>query len=251
MTKLIVGNWKMNLAPKEAITLVKQLQERILPHRDVEVVLCPPTLDLVPIRDILDRHKFKLGAQNCHYLDSGPVTGEVSATMLRGLVDYVIVGHSERRVKFHEDDKIVAKKLAAVVRNGLRPILCVGENLNERQHGLSTKVVIDQVSADLAHLTAGDMQHLVIAYEPIWAIGTGDFATTDQVEPIITAIRKTVEELYGEGGAAGLRVLYGASVEPSNAGSYFTSTGVDGLLVGGASLHYEQFAQIVESAHEG
>jgi len=251
MTKLIVGNWKMNLAPKQAVVLVKQLQERILPQRDVEVVLCPPLLDLVSVREILDRHKFKLGAQNCHYLDSGAVTGEVSATMLQGLVDYVIIGHSERRIKFHEDDKIVAQKLAAVVRNGLRPILCVGENLNERQHGLSTKVVIDQVSADLANLTADDMKHLVIAYEPIWAIGTGDFATTDQVEPIIAAIRKTVEELYGEDGAAGLRVLYGASVDPDNASSYFASTGVDGLLVGGASLHYEKFAQIVESAHKG
>lgn len=249
MTKLIVGNWKMNNNPKQAVALVKQLQEHVLPHRDVEVVLCPPVLDLVSVRDILDRHKFKLGAQNCHYLDDGAVTGEISATMLRGLVEYVIVGHSERRIQFKEDDNLIAKKLAAVVRNNLRPIVCVGEDLNQREHGLSTKVVTDQVTADLALLTAEDVRNLVIAYEPVWAIGTGQTATPAQIEPIVQAIRTTVEELYGEPGAAGLRIIYGAGVEPDFVGTILAIDGVDGLLPGGASLNYAKFTQIVSAAH--
>jgi triosephosphate isomerase len=250
MSKLIVANWKMHLGPKEGLSLVKKLQERILPKRGVEVVLCPPFLDLVPIKDVLDRQKFKLGAQNCHYLDDGAVTGEVSASMLRGLAQYVIIGHSERRVQFHEDDKLVAKKLAAAVRNGLRPILCVGENLQQRQSKLSMKVVVDQLTADLALLTASDVDDLVVAYEPLWAIGTGRSATPEQIEPVISAIRRTVEELYGEGGVTGLQVLYGGSVTPDDAGAYLEQDGVDGLLVGGASLNYELFGQIVDLAQK-
>ncbi len=248
MSKLIAGNWKMNLGPKEAVTLVKKLQDRVLPKKSVEVVLCPPFLDLVPVKEILDRQKFKLGAQNCHYLDEGAVTGEVSASMLRGLVSYVIIGHSERRVQFNEDDKLIAKKLAAVARNGLRAILCVGENLHQRQSRLSVKVVVDQLTADLSLLTASDVDDLIIAYEPLWAIGTGEFATPEQIEPVISAIHRTVEELYGEGGASGLQVLYGGSVKEDNAKAYLNQEGIDGLLVGGASLNAEEFIGIVKAA---
>lgn len=240
------------MAPKEAITLVKQLQEHILPHRDVEVVLCPPLLDLVPVRDILDQHKFKLGAQNCHYLDSGPVTGEVSATMLHGLVDYVIVGHSERRA-MGETDKIVAKKLAAVVRNGLTPILCIGETLHDHVHNLAGKVVVDQLSAALVNLTAEEVAGIVIAYEPIWSINHGDgkvvHATPDAIHFAYSAIRRTLESLYGEGAPANVRLLYGGSTDPEHSRAYLDSEYVDGLLVGNSSLNYESFAQIVESAH--
>jgi triosephosphate isomerase len=250
MSKLIVGNWKMNLGPKEAVALVKQLQERILPKREVEVVLCPPFLDLVPVKDILDRQKFKLGAQNCHYLDDGAVTGEVSASMLKGLAEYVIIGHSERRTQFGEDDKLIAKKLASATRNGLRPILCVGENLHQRHSKLSVKVVVDQLTAALSLLTASDVNDLAVAYEPIWAIGTGEFATPGQIEPVISAIHHTVEVLYGEGAAAGLRVLYGGSVTGDNAAAYLEQEGIDGLLVGGASLKTEQFGAIVEQAQK-
>lgn len=245
MSKLIAGNWKMNLGSKEAVTLVKKLQDKVLPKKSVEVVLCPPFLDLVPVKEMLDRQKFKLGAQNCHYLDDGAVTGEISASMLRGVVSYVIVGHSERRVQFNEDDKLIAKKLAAVARNGLRAILCVGENLHQRQSKLSVKVVVDQLTADLSLLTASDVDDLVIAYEPIWAIGTGEFATSEQIEPVISAIHRTVEELYGEGGVSGLQVLYGGSVKENNAAAYLNQEGIDGLLVGGASLNAEEFSAIV------
>jgi triosephosphate isomerase len=246
MSTLVVGNWKMHLGPKEGVGLVKKLQDRILPKRGVEVVLCPPFLDLVPIKDVLDRQKFRLGAQNCHYLDDGAVTGEISASMLRGLATYVIVGHSERRTQFAEDDKLIARKLAAAVRNNLRPILCVGENLHQRQSKLSVKVVVDQLTANLALLTASDVDNLVVAYEPVWAIGTGEFATPAQIEPVIRAIRRTVEDLYGEGGASGLQVIYGGSVTADNCGSYLAEEGIEGFLVGGASLNPEQFAKIVE-----
>lgn len=244
----------MNLAPKEAVALVKQLQERILPHRDVEVVLCPPTLDLVPVRDIIDRHKFKLGAQNCHFLDSGPVTGEVSATMLHGLVDYVIIGHSERRA-MGETDKIVAKKMAAAVRNGLTPILCIGDTLHDHEHNLAGKVVVDQLSAALANLTAEEVSGIVIAYEPIWSINHGDghvvHATPDAIRFAYQAIRTTLEDLYGEGGLDNVRLLYGGSTDPEHSRAYLDVEYVDGLLVGNSSLHYEKFAQIIESAHNG
>jgi triosephosphate isomerase len=246
MSKLVVANWKMHLGPKEGLALVKRLQDRVLPKRSVEVVLCPSFVDLVPIKAILDRQKFKLGAQNCHYLDDGAVTGEVSASMLRGLVAYVIVGHSERRVQFHEDDKLIAKKLAAAVRNGLRPILCVGENVRERESKLSVKVVVDQLTADLSLLTSSDVDNLVVAYEPLWAIGTGRSATPEQIDPVIAAIHRTVEELYGEGGASGLQVLYGGSVDSDDAGAYLKQEGIDGFLVGGDSLNYEDFGRIVE-----
>lgn len=239
----------MNLGPGEAVALVKKLDQRIESHRDVEVVVCPPLIDLVPVYQELDHRKFKLGAQNCYYLDEGAVTGEVSATMLRGLAEYVIIGHSERRQLFGETDKLISQKMAAVVRNGLKPVLCVGENLSEREHNLSTKVVVDQLTADLSLLTADDMQELVVAYEPVWAIGTGKFATPDQIMPVVKAIRSTVEELYGESAHGGLRVLYGGSVNPDNAAAYLSQEGIDGLLPGGASLHYEQFGRIVETAH--
>jgi len=248
MSKLIAGNWKMNLGPKEAVALVKKLQDKVLPKKSVEVILCPPFLDLVPVKEVLDRQKFKLGAQNCHFLDDGAVTGEISASMLRGLVGYVIIGHSERRVQFNEDDKLIAKKLAAVVRNDLRPILCVGENLHQRQSKLSVKVVVDQLMADLALLTASDIDNLVVAYEPIWAIGTGEFATPEQIEPVISAIHRTVEEIYGEGATTGLQVLYGGSVTGDNAAAYLDQEGIDGFLVGGASLNAEQFGKIIELA---
>src|SRR5258707_105132 len=151
MKRLIVGNWKMNLGPHEAGVLVKKIEQHLEPHPNVEVVVCPPFIDLASVAKDLDRKKLKLGAQNLHYLDEGPYTGEIGAAMLKGLVDYVIVGHSERRA-MGETDRLIAKKLAAAVRNGLTPVLCVGETLGDREHSLSSKVVVDQVTADLAQL---------------------------------------------------------------------------------------------------
>lgn len=245
MKRLIVGNWKMNLDPHEASLLVHRLEEKLKASKDVEVVICPPFIDLYPISRELDKTKLSLGSQNIHYLDQGAFTGEISPTMLKGLVKYAIIGHSERRA-MGEDDKLIGKKVAAACRNDIIPILCVGESLADREHNLSTKVVIDQLTADLHEVTAADVANMVIAYEPVWAIGTGKFATPDEVVPVIAAIRNTVEELYGEAGGSGVRLLYGGSVNPDNAKAYLELDGVEGLLVGGASLNYEEFAAIAK-----
>jgi triosephosphate isomerase len=248
MARLIVGNWKMNFDPSEAASVVRKLEKKITPNAKVEIVICPPFIDLFPISQDHDATKITLGAQNIHYLDQGAFTGEISPAMLKGMVKYAIVGHSERRA-MGEDDKLISKKVAAAFRNKITPILCVGEDLHQRESSLSTKVVIDQLEADLSQMTAEEVAKLVVAYEPVWAIGTGRFATPDEVKPVITAIRSTIEDLYGEAGGTGVRVLYGGSVDPHNAGAYLNMTGVDGLLVGGASLNYEDFAHIIELAH--
>lgn len=249
MKRLIVGNWKMNMDPHEASLLVHRLEEKITPVKGVDVVICPPFIDLYPMSRDIDKAKLTLGSQNIHYLDHGAFTGEISPAMLKGLVKYSLIGHSERRA-MGEDDKLIAKKVAAALRNGIIPILCVGENLSEREHGMSVKVVIDQLTANLHQLTATDVAELVIAYEPVWAIGTGAFATPEQVAPVITAIMNTVEDLYGEASGQGIRVLYGGSVNTGNAGAYLGIDGIDGLLVGGASLNYEEFASIVKVAQK-
>lgn len=247
MKRIIIGNWKMHLTPGEASLLVKRLEQHIEPHPDVDVVICPPFLDLYPVARELDHKKLKLGAQNAHHIDEGAFTGEISAAMLKGLVHYAIIGHSERRA-MGETDKDIALKVAAAVRNHITPILCIGESLNDRHHNLSTKVVTDQLTAGLAHLTDEDVAGIVIAYEPVWAIGSGTPATPDQVKPAIAAIRNTIEELYGEAASAGVRIIYGGSITGDFVTSMLKVDGVEGLLVGGASLNYAEFAKIVKSA---
>ena len=248
--RLIVGNWKMNLNPGEASLLVRRLEDKITPKDNTEVVICPPFIDLYPIAKDLDHNKLKLGSQNIHYLDEGPFTGEISPAMLKGLANYAIIGHSERRA-MGEDDRLIAKKMAAAVRNDITPILCLGETLAEREHGLQEKVVVDQLTAALGQLTAADVARIVVAYEPVWAINHGDGksapATPDQIRFAYTAIRTTLEELYGEG-VGGLRLLYGGSVNADHCGAYLKMEYVDGLLVGGASLNYEDFAKIITVA---
>ena len=239
----------MNLNPAEASVLLHRLDEAITPDEKVTVALCPPYLAIPALYQEADKAKFKLGAQDLHYLDHGPYTGEVSGSMLKGLVDYVIVGHSERR-KAGESDKLVGKKLAAAFRNDLTPILCVGDNLVERQHHAAKKVVVDQLSAACAHLTDEEVANLVVAYEPVWAIGTGEFANPEDVRIMAKTIRHTLEELYGESVGATALILYGGSVVPDNTKSYLKTEGIRGLLVGGASLNYEQFSQIVRTAQE-
>lgn len=249
MKHLVIGNWKMHLGPHEADLLVKRLEQHIEPASSTEVVICPPFIDLHPLARTIDRHKLRLGAQNAFHLDEGPYTGEVSAAMLKGLADYVIIGHSERRAMGETDD-LIAKKMAAAVRNGLTPILCVGETLNERHHKLSLKVVTDQLTAGLSLLTDEDIAKVVIAYEPIWAIGSGVPATPDQIKPAIRAIRTTIEELYGESASSGVRVIYGASVAADFVNAILSIEDVTGLLVGGASLNYAEFAKIIKAVQE-
>ncbi len=246
--KLIAGNWKMHLNASQASILVHRLQERIKIHRDVEVVLIPGMMTLQPMSMQIDRRKFRLGAQNAHYEDEGAFTGETSMTMLNDLVHYVLVGHSERRHIFGETDQEAAKKVAAALRNDIMPILCVGETKHERAQKETKQVLHDQTVAGLKNVTSSELDKIVVAYEPVWAIGTGDHAKPEQVAEAIEIIRNNVLHLYGKRAANRLRVLYGGSVNADNARAFLEVAGVDGLLVGGASLNYHQFADIVDSA---
>ncbi len=253
---LIVANWKMNLHVSEASVLVHRLSERVRIHRDVEVVLAPSSLTLQPISLQIDRRKFRLCAQNAYHKDEGQFTGEISFSMLRDLVHYAIVGHSDRRYKFGEDLQTIRDKMAASVRNGITPILCVGETHQERQDGETMQVIHDQVTSALSNLTADEVEDTVIAYEPIWALSNGkDFThheipTPDLIAKAVAAIRNNVRNLYGARVAERIRVLYGGSSSKSTAGGLLASKGVDGLLVGGASLQYEEFSGIIDAAYK-
>ncbi|MEO5691234.1 MAG: triose-phosphate isomerase [Candidatus Saccharimonadales bacterium] len=252
MTKrksLIVGNWKMHHNVHNASLLLHKLEKEVATHTDVEVVLCPTTLGLQSLSLQVNHRQFKLGAQNCYWRDEGAFTGEVSATQLHGLVDYVLVGHSERRHIFGEHDKDIRHKVQAVVRNKMIPILCVGETATQRADKETKHVIHDQVVSGLANLTSDEISHVVIAYEPVWAIGTGTAATAKDAEEIASLIYKQVAALYGESAADSVRIIYGASVSVENAESFLSSKRIDGLLVGGASLNAHAFAKIVDLAH--
>lgn len=246
---LIVGNWKMHLNTMQASILLHRLQERIRIYRDVEVVLAPSMLVLQPLSLQLDRRKFRLAAQNAYHKDNGAYTGEVSFTMLRELVHYAIIGHSERRHIFNESLDTIAEKVTASVRNGINPILCVGETKTERLAGHTKRVIHDQVMTALKGLTSEDIHDLVIAYEPVWAIGTGDVAKPDQADQAVQFIRHNIAELYGKKASEKVRVLYGGSVVPEVTRGFLDIEGVDGLLVGGASINYHQFSSIVDTAY--
>ncbi len=253
---LIVGNWKMNMDVGDASTLLHRLTERIRIHRDVETVLAPSMLALQPLSTQLDRRKFRLAAQNAHAIDEGPYTGEVSFTMLRELVHYALVGHSERRYKFGEDLPMVRDKVAAAIRNDISPILCVGETQQERLDKETNQVLHDQVTTALANVTSHHIDQVVIAYEPVWALSNGkDFAhheipTPEIISKSVKTIRNNVRHLYGQHAAEQLRVLYGGSVSASTAAGLLKIEGVDGLLVGGASLNYDEFSSIVHTAYQ-
>lgn len=245
---LIVGNWKMNLNVSQASLLTHRLHEHIKIHRDIEVVLAPSMLDLQPISLQIDRRQFKLAAQNAYHVDGGAFTGEVSFTMLHDLVHYVIVGHSERRHIFNESLDEVCAKVAASFRNNIVPILCVGETKTERLDGQTKRVINDQVTTALANITATEVEKLVIAYEPVWAIGTGDIAKPDQVNSVVKTIKQIISELYGKDTSEKVMILYGGSVTADTASGFLHLPNVDGLLVGGASLNYKQFSDIVDAA---
>ncbi|HSX46494.1 MAG TPA: triose-phosphate isomerase [Patescibacteria group bacterium] len=252
---LIVANWKMNLTVHEGSLLLHRLSERIRIHRDIEVVLAPSLTSLQPLSLQLDHRKFGLAAQNAYHVDEGPFTGEVSFTMLRGLVDYAIVGHSDRRYKFGESLEVVRDKVAAAVRNDIIPILCVGETRQERLDGETLQVIHDEVTTALSNLTASEVAQIVLAYEPIWALSNGkdythhEIPTPDLIAKAVRAIRNNIRHLYGKKVAESVRILYGGSSSASTAAGLLSTPGVDGLLVGGASLNYEQFSGIVEAAY--
>lgn len=246
---LIAGNWKMHATHLDAIQMVQKLSLRLefADHDRVDVVVCPPFTALRSTQTVIeaDRLMINLGAQNCHWEESGAYTGEVSASMLRKLsVRFVIVGHSERRQIFAESDSDVNKKVKAVLTAGMTPILCVGETAEEYDAGATREKVGSQIRAGLQGLTAGQVSTLVIAYEPIWAIGTGKTASADDAGAMATFIRETV---VGDFGAVGddVRILYGGSVKPGNIAGLMAKRDIDGALVGGASLDPDTFASIV------
>lgn len=242
-TPLIAGNWKMNTTVSEAIALVQAMLPDLERLTAVERVLCPPFVSLAHIKALIDASSVKLGAQNMHFPEKGAYTGEVSPLMLAGLCEYVILGHSERRAYFGESDEIVNKKVRAALGAGLKPILCIGERWEERQAGRTDKVITAQLRGALEEVR--DVNGLVIAYEPVWAIGTGRAATEEQANATIAVIRQEIERLYGSSVAQDTRIQYGGSVTPENIAQFVAQPEIDGALVGGASLKAADFVAIV------
>lgn len=248
---MIAANWKMNMNVNESSMLLHRLDQNIKVHRSVEVVLAPTMLSLQPLSLQIDRRKFRLAAQDAYYKDEGPFTGEVSFNMLRGLVHYSIIGHSERRIHFNESLEVIRDKVAASFRNGITPILCIGETKTERRAGETKQVIHDQLTSALHHVTSDEIEQIVIAYEPVWAISTfgGEYAKPYDMKKIFDFIREQIAELYGEAAAQQARVLYGGSVDDQIARGYLEIEGCDGALVGGASLNPYKFAGIIEAAY--
>lgn len=243
---LIAGNWKMNKMPEQAVELVTELKRLVAGASGREILVCPPFVSLVLAGQILKNSNIKLGAQNMYFEKKGAFTGEISPDMLKSIgCDYVIIGHSERRQYFCETDSIVNKKMHAAFTAGLTPIVCVGETLEQRENNEAFAVTEQQLKTGVSGLAGVQSENLVIAYEPIWAIGTGKTATSAQAQEMHLHIRKIYSELYGETAASAIRILYGGSVKSSNVSEIMSQPDVDGCLVGGASLEAEEFSKIV------
>ena len=246
---VIAGNWKMNKTPAEAKALINEIKETIGKVKWCDVIVCVPFVDIPVAVKATKGAKISVGAQNIHFEPKGAYTGEISADMLKELgVKYVIVGHSERRQYFGETDVTVNKKVHTVLDAGMQPIVCVGESLEQREQGVTASVIETQVRIALNGVAKEQMRKIVIAYEPIWAIGTGKTATADDAQEVCGAIRKTLVEIFGEEIAQGIRILYGGSANPSNIAGFLEKEDVDGALVGGASLKADGFADMVRSA---
>ena len=243
---MIVGNWKMNTTVAEAEALAGGIADGMPKGLDVSVVVCPPFVSLVAVLSALQDSDISVGAQDAHHEVSGAFTGEVSAQMLEGICQYVIVGHSERRTIFVETDLVVNLKVKAVLEAGMTPILCVGESLEERESGRAEQVVESQLRSGLDGVDVGG--GIVVAYEPVWAIGTGRSASPEIAQAMMAHIRGTLAAMGGEDAAAGVPLLYGGSVNGGNIGGYMEQGDVDGALVGGASLDAESFVEIVRVA---
>ena len=243
--KVIAGNWKMNMLPNEAINFIQELAPLVKDTKN-EVILCVPYTDLFYALLHVQGTNIKIGAQNMHWEEKGAYTGEVSAPMLKSIgVEYVIIGHSERRQYFAETDETVNKKIKAAFTNGLKPIVCVGETLEQRENGETVKIITNQTKLALEGLTDEQVKNTIIAYEPIWAIGTGKTATSEDANNSIKAIRDEICQIYGQNVANGVIIQYGGSVKSSNAKELFEMSDIDGGLVGGASLKSEEFSKIV------
>ena len=242
--RIIAGNWKMNKTPSEAVALVNELKD-LVKNDNVDVVYCVPAIDIVPVVEATKGTNVAVGAENMYFEESGAYTGEISAAMLVDAgVKYVIIGHSERRDYFKEDDCLLNKKVKKAFEAGLTPILCCGESLEQREMGVTMDWIRMQIKSDLAGITADQVKSMVIAYEPIWAIGTGRVATTQQAQEVCCSIRGIIRDIYGTQIADAIRILYGGSVNAGNALQLFSEPDIDGGLVGGASLKPE-FSKIV------
>jgi triosephosphate isomerase len=247
---IVAGNWKMNLGHAEGLQLFAEVVNLI--NEDVkgnqEVVVCPPFVHISSLAQLLKAHSsVSIGAQNCHQADSGAYTGEISASMLKSSgASYVIIGHSERRAFFAEDDLVLAKKIDAVLRNGLKPIFCIGETLEQRNAGTHFDVIESQLKEAAFHLNESQFSKLVLAYEPVWAIGTGLTATPEQAQEVHAFIRSRVAEKYSAELSNELTILYGGSCNPKNAAELFAKEDIDGGLIGGASLKARDFVDIIK-----
>ena len=247
--KLIAGNWKMNKTSADGVMLARDLVTTIGKQSDVEVIVCPPFTAIEAVGKMLEGSNVKLGAQNMHFESSGAFTGEVSAPMLRAIfATHVILGHSERRTLFGETDELINRKVLAALKNQLRPIFCIGETLAERESGSTLKVVQTQVERGLEGVNKDQLSSIVIAYEPVWAIGTGKVATTEQAQEVHAFIRGLLAKLFTEAVAQKVRILYGGSMKPANASELLTQKDIDGGLIGGASLEARSFVELVNAA---
>ena len=234
--KIIAGNWKMNMTPSQAVALCAQLKD-LVASKDVDVVYCVPAIDIVPVVEAVKGTNVEVGAENMYFEEKGAYTGEISAEMLVDAgVKYVIIGHSERRDYFKEDDALLNKKVKKAIEAGLTPILCCGESLEQREMGVTMDWIRFQMKVGFLNVTADQAKTAVIAYEPIWAIGTGKTATTEQAQEVCAEIRKCIAEIYDDATAAEIRIQYGGSVNAKTAPDLFAQADIDGGLVGGASL---------------
>ena len=246
--KFIAGNWKMNLTPKESEKFLKELVPALKKLKS-DVVLCVPFVDLAVAKLITMGTNIKIGAQNCHFEESGAFTGEISAKMLNSMdIDYVILGHSERRAYFAETDEMINKKVKAAVEQNLKVILCVGETLDQKEQNLTNDVIKNQVYKALQGIEKSDLKNIVIAYEPVWAIGTGKTATSDLAEEVCRYIRNLIKNLYNVEISDNIIILYGGSMNAKNAEDLLSQENIDGGLIGGASLKVADFSEIVNIA---
>lgn len=242
--KIVAGNWKMNMTPTEAVALVETLKPLVV-SEDVDVVFCVPAIDIIPVVEACQGTNIAVGAENLYFEEKGAFTGEISPSMLTDAgVKYVIIGHSERREYFAETDETVNKKVLKAFEHGLTPIICCGETLTQREQGITLDWIRQQIKIAFLNVTADQAKTAVIAYEPIWAIGTGKVATTEQAEEVCGAIRACIAEIYDEATAEAIRIQYGGSVNAGNAAELFAQKDIDGGLVGGASLKAD-FGKIV------
>ncbi|MBA7567263.1 Triosephosphate isomerase [subsurface metagenome] len=245
---MIAGNWKMNTTVSEAVRLANEMRQGLEEISGVDKLICPPFVSLAAVGELIKGSSIKLGAQNLYFEEKGAYTGEISPLMLADLCEFVIIGHSERRQYFGENGEIVSKKVQSALKVNLKPILCIGERLEENEAGRTEEVLSEQLRSSLAEIK--ELHRLIIAYEPIWAIGTGRAATGEQANNTIDFIRQSIAKLYSNDIAQRMRILYGGSVNAANAAEFMNQSEIDGALVGGASLKANEFVSITKQASE-